>query len=54
MKISANATLTEAIVFKVVRFKERLSTKIRGVNLAGWFHPEVWSTADFYKVGTEE
>jgi len=38
----------EATRFRVVRLKERLRTKIRGVNLANWFMPNNDSNPDFF------
>ena len=35
--LMADATKEEAEVFKIVRFKERLSTKMQGINIASWF-----------------
>ena len=48
-QLQAIATLQEATVFNVHRFKETLSTKMKGVNCSGWFMPELWSCRDgFY------
>jgi len=48
-QLRATADLAQATVFRVHRFKEKLKTKMRGVNCAGWFRPEDWSAGSFYR-----
>ena len=47
-QLRAIATREEATRFKVWRVKERLRTRIRGVNIASWFLPERWSNEKFF------
>ena len=47
-ELRAIATKETATRFKVLRIKERLRTRMRGVNIASWFLPESVTNTKFF------
>lgn len=48
-ELRAIASREEATRFRVLMFKERLKTKMRGVNLSSWYLPEKNTNYDFFE-----
>ena len=53
-ELRATGTKETATRFKVLRLKERLRTRMRGVNMASWFLPESVTNAPFFNFKIEK